>query len=112
MATLANDRVDLARYQTLAQQNAISNQQLLTQSAKVKSDEGVVVSDKANVDAARINLNYTRILSPIDGKTGLIFIQPGNVVFPRSAPRRSRWSRSPRFSPSRYRSCCRRTAFP
>jgi multidrug efflux system membrane fusion protein len=79
-ATLANDRTDLSRYQLLARQNAISNQQLVTQQAKVKSDAGVVVADKASVDAARINLNYTRILSPIDGKTGAIFIQPGNVI--------------------------------
>jgi len=79
-ATLANDRIDLVRYQQLAQQNAISNQQLVTQQAKLKSDEGVVVTDKAAVDAARINLNYTRIVSPIDGKTGPIFIQPGNVI--------------------------------
>ena len=79
-ATLANDRTDLSRYQLLAQQNAISNQQLVTQQAKVKSDAGVVVADKASVDAARINVNYTRILSPIDGKTGAIFIQPGNVI--------------------------------
>jgi multidrug efflux system membrane fusion protein len=79
-ATLANDRLDLSRYQTLAQQNAISNQQLATQAAKVQSDEGVVVTDKAQVDAARINLAYTRITSPIDGKTGPIFIQPGNVI--------------------------------
>ena len=79
-ATLANDRLDLTRYQQLAAQNAISNQQLATQDAKVKSDEGVVVADKAAVDAARINLAYTRITSPIDGKTGPIFIQPGNVI--------------------------------
>src|ERR1700761_4170060 len=79
-ATLANDRVDLARYQQLAAQNAISNQQLATQQAKVKSDEGVVVTDKAAVDAARINLAFTRITSPVDGKTGPIFIQPGNVI--------------------------------
>jgi multidrug efflux system membrane fusion protein len=79
-ATLANDRIDLGRYQTLAQQNAISNQQLVTQAAKVKSDEGVIVSDQANVQAARINLDYTRIVSPIDGKTGAILIQPGNVI--------------------------------
>src|ERR1700761_7322323 len=80
VATLANDRVDLTRYQQLAAQNAISNQQLATQEAKVKSDEGVVVTDKAAVDAARINLAFTRITSPVDGKTGPIFIQPGNVI--------------------------------
>jgi len=79
-ATLANARVDLARYQALSQQNAISNQQLVTQAATVKSDEGVVIADQANVQAARINLGYTRIVSPVDGKTGPIFIQPGNVI--------------------------------
>jgi multidrug efflux system membrane fusion protein len=79
-ATLANDRVDLTRYQQLAAQNAISNQQLVTQEAKVKSDEGVVETDKSTVDAAKVNLAYTRITSPVDGKTGPIFIQPGNVI--------------------------------
>jgi multidrug efflux system membrane fusion protein len=79
-ATLANDQVDLERYRTLARQNAISNQQLATQDAKVKSDQGVLETDKAAVQAARINLNFTRIVSPIDGKTGPILIQPGNVI--------------------------------
>src|SRR3569833_182523 len=79
-ATVANDRLDLQRYQTLAQQNAISNLQLATQAAKVKSDEGVVETDKAAVQSARINLIFTRIVSPIDGKTGPILIQPGNVI--------------------------------
>jgi multidrug efflux system membrane fusion protein len=80
VATLANDRIDLTRYQTLAQQNAISNQQLATQAAKAKSDEGVVETDKAAVQSAHINLNFTHIVSPIDGKTGPILIQPGNVI--------------------------------
>src|SRR5580692_5731248 len=79
-ATLTNDRVDLTRYQQLAAQNAISNLQLVTQQAKVKSDEGVVETDKSTVDAAKVNLAYTRITSPVDGKTGPIFIQPGNVI--------------------------------
>jgi len=79
-ATLTNDQLDLQRYQTLAQQNAISNQQLATQAAKVKSDEGVVETDRAAVQSARINLNFTHIVSPIDGKTGPILIQLGNVI--------------------------------
>jgi len=79
-ATLANDKVDLERYQALARQNAISNQQLETQVAKVQSDQGVVISDQAAVQSARINVGYTRIVSPIDGKTGPIFIQPGNIL--------------------------------
>src|SRR6185312_3901414 len=79
-ANLANDRLDLERYQALARQNAISGQQLATQAAKAQADEGVVETDKSAVQSAQINLNFTRILSPIDGKTGPILIQPGNVI--------------------------------
>ena len=79
-ATVSNDKVDLLRYQSLAAQNAISNQQLVTQEAKLKSDAGQVETDQADVQAARINVNFTRITSPVDGKTGAIFIQPGNVI--------------------------------
>src|SRR6201996_1761566 len=59
-ATVSNDKGDLMRYQALAAQNAISNQQLVTQEAKLKSDAGQVVPDQANVQAARINVGYTR----------------------------------------------------
>lgn len=79
-AQLADARLNLQRYQALAAQNAIAKQQLTSQQATVKADEGVVASDQANLDAARINLAYTRIVSPIDGKTGAMLIQPGNVI--------------------------------
>ena len=79
-ATLANDKVDLARYQALAAQNAISNQQLSAQQAKVNADTGVVAADRANVESASINLGYTRIVSPIDGRVGLHLVDVGNIV--------------------------------
>jgi len=79
-ATLAGARVDLKRYQTLAAANAISKQTVDDQAATVAQDEGVVQADQAAVDTARINLGYTRIVSPIDGKTGPLMIQPGNVI--------------------------------
>ena len=79
-ANLANDRVDLARYQALAAQNAISNQQLSAQQAKVNADTGLVASDRANVENAQINLGYTRIVSPIDGRVGLHQTDIGNIV--------------------------------
>ena len=66
-ANLANAKVDLARYQALLKQNAIAEQLVATQAALVKSDEGVVVPDQANVETARINLGYTNIVSPVDG---------------------------------------------
>jgi multidrug efflux system membrane fusion protein len=79
-ATLTGARVDLKRYQTLLGANAISKQTVDDESATVGQDEGVVQADEASVQNARINLGYTQIISPIDGKTGAMMIQPGNVI--------------------------------
>jgi multidrug efflux system membrane fusion protein len=79
-ATLAGARVDLKRYQTLLGANAISKQTVDDETATVAQEEGVVQADEAGVDNAKINLGYTRIVSPIDGKTGPLMIQPGNVI--------------------------------
>ncbi len=79
-ATLANAKVDLRRYQTLLAQNAISQQQVATQAALVKSSEGVVVADEANVETARINLGYTNIVSPVAGRAGIHLVDIGNIV--------------------------------
>ena len=79
-AALANARLDLARYAGLAKQNAISQQQYATQAALVKQDEGVVHSDQANVDAARINLGYTKITAPVGGRVGIRQVDVGNIV--------------------------------
>src|SRR5471032_2550078 len=79
-ATLANAKVDLVRYQTLMAQNATSQQTVATQAALVRSTEGVVVSDQANVEAARINLGYTNIVSPVAGRAGIHLVDIGNIV--------------------------------
>jgi multidrug efflux system membrane fusion protein len=79
-ATLAGAATDLARFQALMAANAIAKQTVDDEKATVATDEGVVQSDEGSVENARINLGYTRIVSPIDGKTGPIQIQPGNVI--------------------------------
>src|SRR5581483_2687007 len=79
-ATLANAKVDLARYQALLAQNAIAQQQVATQAATVKSDEGIVVADQAAVENARINLGYTNITSPVNGRAGIHLVDVGNIV--------------------------------
>ena len=79
-ANLANAKVDMARYIALQKQNAISDQQVATQESLVKSDEGVVVADQANVETARINLGYTNIVSPVDGRAGIHLVDIGNIV--------------------------------
>ncbi|HEY2008039.1 MAG TPA: efflux RND transporter periplasmic adaptor subunit [Rhizomicrobium sp.] len=79
-ATLANAKVDLARYQTLWAQNAVSQQQLATQQATVNSDAGVVQTDRAAVTQATINLAYTRIIAPFDGLVTTRAVDVGNLV--------------------------------
>jgi multidrug efflux system membrane fusion protein len=79
-ANLANAKIDMERYLTLQKQNAISDQIVATQAALVKSDEGIVVSDQANVETARINLGYTNIVSPVDGRAGIHLVDIGNIV--------------------------------
>lgn len=79
-ATLDNARIDQQRYETLIKQNAVPEQQLATQIAAVKSDEGVVKNDQGLIDAAKVNLIYCHITAPITGRIGLRLVDPGNIV--------------------------------
>jgi multidrug efflux system membrane fusion protein len=79
-ATLDNARVDLDRYTKLLAQNAIPEQQLSTQKATVAQAEGVVKSDQAQIDSAKLNLVYCHINAPITGRVGLRLVDPGNIV--------------------------------
>ena len=79
-ATLANARVDLGRYKSLAAQNAISAQQLAAQQTTVDSQAGLVQTDQAALEQARINLGYTRIIAPFDGIVTSRNIDIGQLV--------------------------------
>lgn len=79
-ATLANARMDLQRYQRLAQTNAGSQQQADQQAALVKQLEAQVQSDQAAIDNAKAFLDYTTIVAPIDGRVGLRQVDPGNII--------------------------------
>ncbi|WPB79989.1 MdtA/MuxA family multidrug efflux RND transporter periplasmic adaptor subunit [Archangium violaceum] len=79
-ALLANARVDLRRYQTLFAQDSVARQTLDTQAALVRQYEAAVKSDQGAIDAAKLNLVYTRILSPVTGRVGLRLVDPGNIV--------------------------------
>lgn len=79
-ATLKNAHIDLVRYENSYRDHAIPEQQLATQQATVEADEGTVRLDQGNYDAARVNVDYTHIVAPIDGRVGLRNIDPGNVV--------------------------------
>ena len=79
-ALLADANLDLARYQEAYESNAIPKQQYDTQVALVQQDEGTVKLDQGNLDNADVNLAYTHITSPIDGRVGLRLVDPGNIV--------------------------------
>jgi membrane fusion protein, multidrug efflux system len=79
-AALKNARIDLVRYQNAYKEHAIPQQQLATQQATVDQDEATVKLDEGNLEAAQVNVDYTRIRSPIDGRVGLRNIDLGNVV--------------------------------
>jgi multidrug efflux system membrane fusion protein len=84
-ANLDNAKVDLKRYQTLVPVRAVPEQQLATQDALVKSYEGVVKSDQAQIDTAKLDLIYCHITAPIGGRVGLRLVDPGNYVTPTDA---------------------------
>ena len=84
-ALLRGAQVDLQRYQNLAAQNAVPRQTLDTQIALVAQDQGTVEADRAAVQSAEVNLNYTRIVSPVDGRVGLRQVDQGNYVTPGDA---------------------------
>jgi multidrug efflux system membrane fusion protein len=75
-----NAKLNADRYKTLSQQNLIAVQQYTDQQAMVDQLDAQLRSDQAAIDAARLNLDYARITSPIDGVTGLRLVDPGNVV--------------------------------
>lgn len=79
-AALANARQDLARYQQLIKTNLISRQELDAQAAQVHQAEGTVKADEGSVASAELQLTYSRITSPINGRVGLKQVDVGNYI--------------------------------
>ena len=79
-ALLDEAYIDLNRYKEAFARNAIPKQQLDVQEATVHQDEGTVKLDQGSIDAAKVNLDYCTIKSPITGRVGLRLVDPGNIV--------------------------------
>jgi multidrug efflux system membrane fusion protein len=79
-ANLANAQRDLARYSSLANSSFASRQQVDTQNAMVAQIQANIKGDDATIDAAKLNLQFTSITSPIDGRTGLRLVDQGNLI--------------------------------
>jgi membrane fusion protein, multidrug efflux system len=77
---LANARRDYDRYSLLQPQNLASKQTVDTARALVDQFTAQLQVDQAIIDNARTQLEYTRITSPINGRTGMRLIDPGNIV--------------------------------
>ncbi|WP_260280569.1 MdtA/MuxA family multidrug efflux RND transporter periplasmic adaptor subunit [Proteus terrae] len=79
-ATLANARLDLARYQKLAKTNLVSQQELDNQQALVKQSEASIRIDEASISNAQLQLTYSKITAPISGQVGLKQVDVGNYI--------------------------------
>ncbi len=79
-ALLRDARLILKRYEILFKQDSIARQDLDTQTAKVTQYEGLISTDQGILDAAKVQLSFTKIVAPFDGRLGLRLVDAGNVV--------------------------------
>jgi len=79
-ALLENARLDLKRYAQLVPGDLIAKQQYDTQAALVRQYEGAVKSDQGAIEAAKLQLTYSRVTAPISGRAGLRIVDPGNMI--------------------------------
>jgi len=79
-ARLANARADLDKFQSLFDRQLIARQQLTTQESLVKQIEGSVKSNDAQVNNAKLQLSFTKVVAPISGRLGLRQVDVGNLV--------------------------------
>lgn len=81
-AQLVNAGTNLGRYTSLASKGWATPQLVDTQKAQLGQLQAMVKSDEAVIEAARTNLSYTRLTSPVDGVTGIRQIDEGNIIHP------------------------------
>jgi membrane fusion protein, multidrug efflux system len=84
-AQLTNALANLNRYTPLAQKGFATPQLVDTQQAQVSQLQSAVKSDQSLIDAANIQLSYTRLTSPIDGIVGIRQVDLGNIIHPTDA---------------------------
>ena len=79
-ATADNAKVQAQRYTALLDAGVVSKETQQSQVATAGQAEGSIAADQAAIQAARVNVAYTKITSPIDGIVGLRTVDPGNIV--------------------------------
>src|SRR3981189_2511400 len=81
-AQLTNARANLTRYSQLGDKGWATPQLIETQKAQVGQLQAAIKADQALIDAAKVQLSFTRLTSPIDGVTGIRQIDVGNIIHP------------------------------
>lgn len=81
-----NAKLDAERYAGLGTQGVVSKQQVDAAGSAANAMAATVAADKAAVETAKINLEYTKIYSPINGRTGSIGVKEGNLVKANDVP--------------------------
>lgn len=85
-ASMENAIQQEKRYKELLKSNYVAEQEYDQIRTTKDTSLATVLADKAALDNAKLQLQYSRITSPIDGKTGIILIQKGNIVKANDAP--------------------------
>jgi multidrug efflux system membrane fusion protein len=80
LAQLANARLEVTRAGKLASAGAGTSQNLDAMRAQAAALEATIAADAAAIDAARLNLEFTRVVSPLAGRVGLRQVDPGSIV--------------------------------
>jgi len=81
-AQLANAQANLGRYTQLGEKGWATPQLVETQTAQVAQLQSAIKADEALIEAANVQLGYTRLTSPIDGVTGVRQVDVGNIIHP------------------------------
>ena len=79
-ALLANANLDMGRYTELLKQDSVPRQVADTQRSLVRQYEAALISDRATVASAALQLNYTKIIAPVTGRVGLRQVDAGNMI--------------------------------
>ena len=79
-AQLRNVRADVQRYATLIDMGGVAVQTLEATKARVQSLEATIRADQAAIDTAKLQLGFTRLVAPMDGRVGLRLVNPGSIV--------------------------------
>jgi multidrug efflux system membrane fusion protein len=80
VAQAANAKAQAARYQDLAQRGIATREQVDQMTTQATALEATVAADRANIQSARVQLDYATIEAPISGRTGLLQVHKGNLV--------------------------------